>query len=248
MYKQIKIISIIAIMLSVLILSVACTTKIVTPIETATFTPKPTPILLTQSPIPTPTFTIAPTVQIDAPDVIGLYILKKGTNNRVLISEFNSMWKSGTDIKSFNAIASNEEILEGSSYKQIWNKCWNEYTLTDGYKIGYYISFTLYSGETIEKTLINPSDIDGFSEYVEVYIYDSINQVDGVRYTHLSESDISEKTKMTTIKLTAGKKIDEVDSINLLAFIYSSVDDFDAVTKKYIGAVCYEISVNRTLD
>ena len=69
--------------------------------------------------------------------------------------------------------------------------------------------------------------------YIEIilknYLYDDINQVQGEWYSHLLQSEVTDKTRMTSIKFTAGQDIDKVgDTIKLTAFVYNSDGDFDA--------------------
>ena len=78
------------------------------------------------------------------------------------------------------------------------------------------------------------------------YLYDDINQVQGEWYSHLLQSEVTDKTRMTSIKFTAGQDIDKVgDTIKLTAFVYNSDDDFDA-SGNYKGNVSYTVTIKNT--
>lgn len=156
------------------------------------------------------------------PSVIGLYIpADDGTKDRKLVTEFKAKRTAKKDIDCFEAIASSEERLKGKSFSGIWNDAWNAYSNTAGSKIGYYISFTLKDGTAIEKLLLKPGDGKDFYSYVEIYMYDDIHQTPGVRYSHLEDEDMKQDTIISSIKLTSGSKISQVEDIQLTVFVYS---------------------------
>jgi hypothetical protein len=199
----------------------------------------------TKAPTPTPAITAAAT-PTTGPNPVGIYIPVEGSKNRKLLTSFSGSWIRGKDIDCFEAIASNQTQLTGSSFKSIWETAWKAFPDASGYKIGYRLTFTLKNGTTVTKTIKSPSDIAAsFTQYVEVYLYDDIHFVPGVRYTHLSPNDIKDTTVITSIKLTAGTKIADVTSINLMTFIYHGTQDFDSAGN-YTGRVSYEINITKT--
>lgn len=183
---------------------------------------------------------VVPEIQ---PDVIGLYIPSDdGTGSRTLVSEFSSARTAGQDIDCFEAIASNDSLLSGSSFAEIWNAAWDEHMPSAAARIGYHITIELSGGDTISKTLLKPSDSDEFFDYVEIYMYDDINQTPGAWYTHLSDSDMNEETIISSIKLTAGQNISSVGDITLTAFVYDDDSNFDS-DGNYVGVVTYSIEI-----
>lgn len=177
------------------------------------------------------------------PDQIGIYIpADDGTRSRKLISDFSSIRTVGKDIDCFEAIASREKVLEGASFAEIWNNSWNDYENTENAHIGFRIRMELDNGEIISKTLLKPSDADEFFEYIEVYMYDDINQTPGAWYTHLSDSDINDDTIISSIKLTAGTNVDMVGDIELTVFVYNDMSNFDELGN-YLGAVSYAVEI-----
>ena len=178
------------------------------------------------------------------PDAIGLYIPVPGSRNRQLLTEFTGAFVEGKDIDCFEAIASHDQVLKGSSFKRIWLTCWESYPNADAYKVGYALTVTLGSADVVHKVIRTPKDItQDLTQYVEVYLYDDIHQ--SGFYSHLLEEEMNDGTMITSAKLTAGPKIAEVDGIRLMAFVYKDEADFDGVTGEYTGDTSYEIAINR---
>lgn len=243
--------AIIYIVLTVVIVLSAC--RVNDAVEsTPTFTPYATPIATsTPSPVtPSPTPTATPTVEPTAtprsgPTVVGLYQSVSG--GRGLLTEYEAYWNRGKDIGFFNTFASNDELLNYASYREMLVDSWFTFPNASEYKIGYQLSYVLESGEDIVVTILKPSDIV-HTEYLEVYLYDSVQQYEnanGGRYTHLGDETMDENTMLYSFKLTAGSKINEVESIKLMTFAYKYNEgvDFDPETGHYIGTVSYEMDI-----
>lgn len=179
------------------------------------------------------------------PDMIGIYIpAGDGTAARKLITKFAAERVAKKDIDCFEIITSNEDRLEGSSFSSIWKKAWDGYKNAENSKIGFRIDFELDSGKIISKMLLKPSDSHEFFDYVEIYMYDDINQTPGVWYTHLEDDDMREETIISSIKLTSGSRIAEVGDITLTAFIYNGEDNFDE-GGNYIGLIFETITITQ---
>ena len=220
----------------------ACKDKSVMPTPVATATP-----VVSSTPVPVHTATPSPAATVD-PDrpVIGLYIPRDGSGKRELISTFTGPWEQGKDIDCFEAIASQEPTLSGGSFRRIWQAQWARYPQADAYKIGFTLSFTLASGEEVHRTILSPADItEDVTRYVEVYLYDDVHQQAGVRYSHLLETEINEQTVITSVKLTAGQEIAQVQAIELQAFVYRN-GEFDADTGAYTGPGGYTVVLERS--
>lgn len=202
-----------------------------TAVLTAEPTAEPTPEI---TPEPTATPAPAPHVPIHlyAPDDDGV---------RHLLTEYVSRWKKGKDIDCFEALASDASTLTGKNFYSICKETWG--SVPDPYtmKIGYTLRYTLADGSEIAMTIRKPSDII-HPEYLEAYIYDDVH-TSGF-YTHLSDSNIKENTLITSIKLTCGEKIDQVQEIHLGAFLYDSDALFDA-GGNYTGPWYNEIAIRR---
>ena len=208
-----------------------------TPAPTATASPTP-------SPTPEPTAT--PVTHDGGPDTVGIYEVSK-RSDRKLLTTLDHPWVRGRDIAWLSTYASQEPELKGR-YTSLFNNCWNKNPNGDAYKIGYCVSYNLKSGETFKLWIQSPGDAPKdpkkyFYQFIEIYLYDDLHS--GVHYSHLLESQVKKNTLMTSIKLTAGKKIEEVESAKLMAFIFKDDTDFDPTTGEYIGPVSYEIPVTR---
>lgn len=208
-----------------------------TPVPTAT----PTPSI---SPTPTPTATPEPQ-PTTAPHVISIYAPNKA-GKREKITDFVGAWDKGKDIECFEALATDADTIPAGRFSTVWQSYWDKYPDAEQCKIGYCLRFTLNSSQEIKRTIRTPDDAQDFREYIEVYLYDDVHQTPGVRYSHIVQSAINKDTICTSIKLTAGSKIDEVKEIHLTAFVYTGDEDFDSATGEYIGNSSYEITLYRS--
>ena len=221
------------------------------PIVTTTRPTQTTPPATTVPNTP-PVTTVPPTTQTEpyipeiSPNVVGIYIpAANGTAARKHITEFQSVRTAKTDIDCFEILATQVALAEGNSFKSIWNAAWDSYEGSENAKIGFHISFTLSSGETVSKQLLKPGDSASFYDYLEIYMYDDVHVATGVWYTHLEDKDMTEETVITSIKLTSGSKIAQVGDITLTAFIYNGEDCFDA-EGNYIGQVFETIVIQNS--
>ncbi len=175
-----------------------------------------------------------------------LYINNKTSGYREKAqSDYQSTWVSGQDIVSFEAYATDIDkfSLSGSNFKNEWEKYWNMFENNQTCKIGYIVDFKLKDGQEIKKTITHPDDVFSYRNYLECYLYDDVNQIQGNWYSHLLASEVTENTVMTSIKLTAGTDIALVgDTIKVTAFVYNSDSDFDA-DGNYTGNVMYSVDV-----
>ena len=209
----------------------------------AAVTPSPAP---TASAVPSPSPSPIPeSEKKDIPDVIGFYIKDKAAGVRRLTREYRSDWVSGEDIRCFEVFAAQKETVSGGQFGEVWRPYWNAYRDAAECKIGYSLSFTLKDGTAITKIILKPEDTEEYRSYIETYLYDDACQQPGVWYSHLEPSDVTEETVCTSIKLTAGAEIGQVEKIRLTAFLYVGATDFDSETGVYIGKKSCEVSVER---
>lgn len=197
------------------------------PTQTPEPTPEPTP-----SPASEPTPTVVPGSR---PDVVSFYTPQgKSYSPRVRMGDtYSAPWKKGKDIGSFEVIASDEALLDGSFFGDIFGAAWTAFPDADSCKIGYALRYTLDDGTEIRYSMLAPKHIQ-HTEYIEVWLYDDYHRQPHQFYSHLKDSQMKSGTLITSIKLTAGSQIARVTDIWLEAFICSSLDDFDA-EQNYIG-------------
>ena len=192
----------------------------------------------TEAPTPQPTDTPAPGSR---PDVVSFYTPKGKSNSaRVRMGDvYSAPWKKGKDIGSFEVIASDEALLDGTFFGDIFGAAWKQFPEADLCKIGYTLRYTLYDGTEIHYSMLSPKHIE-HTEYIEVWLYDDYHREPHQFYSHLKS--VKSDTLMTSIKLTAGSKINDVTDIWLTAFVCSSLDEFDA-NRNYIGRTSCSIHI-----
>ena len=205
--------------------------------ETPNPTPEPTP---SPTPVPTPT-----AVPGSRPDVVSFYTPQgKSYSPRVRMGDtFSAKWKKGKDIGSFEVVASDEALLDGSFFGDIFGAAWKQFPDADACKIGYALRYTLDDGTEIRYSMLAPKHIE-HTEFIEVWLYDDYHREPHQFYSHLKDSQMKKDTLITSIKLTAGKEIDRVTDIWLEAFICASLDDFDA-DRNYIGSTSCTIHITK---
>lgn len=163
------------------------------------------------------------------PSVLNFYQSDRAAGCRRLVTEFKGPWTVGKDILSIDVFASDEATISGKTFSGVWKEYWEKYQEAYNYKIGYVLEFDTASEGKIKRTILEPDDIYGFLDYIEVYIYDDVNVPPNTWYSHLLQEQITDKTYVTSIKLTCGKRIDEVSNISLTAFAYNKdKSEFDS--------------------
>lgn len=178
----------------------------------------------------------------DNPIKLGLFLYDNNYHNKeVLEDAYYTDFISGKDIGSFEVFLTDDKVVDGSSFKNVWNKYYNNYEDITNYKIGFNVKFMLYDGNHYSSNFLSP-DIFRYNEYFYVYLYDDIHQEDGKIYSHLE--NMEDNTLITSIKLFAVDGIDNVESIILNVFTYDSDDDFDE-NGDYRGNSIYAIRIKR---
>lgn len=172
------------------------------------------------------------TYKDDNPIHISLY------NKKKRVDTYYSDFKNEVDLASFEVYYSDDDVVEGSNFKEIWNRYYNTYSDIDKYKIGYYISYTLDDG-TSNGSYFFTADTYRYGDYFFLYFYDDVNAPSGY-YSHIEED--SEEEVMSSVKIY-GTNLDKVSSISVMAFTYDS-DDFDT-DGNYRGNSKYTINIKR---
>lgn len=178
----------------------------------------------------------------DNPIKLGIFLYDNNYHNKKVIKDsYYTDFISNKDIGSFEIFLSDNDVIDGTSFKDTWNKYYNTYENIDKYKIGFNIKFMLYDGTNYESNILEP-DVYKYSDYFYIYLYDDIHQKDGAFYSHLESME--DNTLITSIKLYAVDGIDKVESIILNAFTYDSEDDFNK-EGVYRGNSLYAIRIKR---
>lgn len=179
------------------------------------------------------------------PIKLGLYKYYSSSKNRELISEYQSNWEYHKDISSFEVFFTQESSIPSQKIAKLFDTYRNNYENIDNYRIGYIIEFNTID-TNINKTVISPKDTEEFFDYLEIYLYDDYHRTGGW-YSHTTESEFNDNTLLTSIKLTAGKKVEEITTdIIVTAFTYIK-DDFDN-NNNYLGKSKYQIIVKNKIN
>ena len=176
------------------------------------------------------------------PIILGLYKNYRNGTNRKLIAEYTAPWKYHSDISSFEVYYTQEEEISSGNQIKTFDAYKNNYNNIDNYRIGYIIEFTT-NNLNINKTILSPKDTEEFYDYLEIYLYDDYHRTGGW-YSHTTEEEYNDNTLLTSIKLTAGKKVNEITSdIKVTAFTYIK-DNLDN-NNNYLGNSKYQIIVKK---
>lgn len=175
----------------------------------------------------------------DNPITLSLY--QNNNNTRTKLSIYESPLTIYKDIISLEVYYTTEESFTGNQ-KELWTKFKNNYQNIEKYKIGYNIEFET-TKEKISRNILSPKDTESIFNYIQIYLYDDINQ-ESSYYSHITQEEITDKTLLTSIKLTASTYINDIISpIIITAFTYDT-DDFDKYNN-YKGKSSYKVTINR---
>ena len=183
-----------------------------------------------------------------------LYHMDYAESLAVLADEFSAYWDDEQDIGVFGAFnCYDDEIYfdsEGETHKELWEA---EETEAD-YRIGYVISFTA-GGRDYSVTITEPGDIEDsellfggdvdteeVTGYVGVWVYDDIAHIGDGFYSHVTQDEFYDDTLLTSIKLRFTPAYDEMETLYLTGFTYSSEAEFDA-QGNYIGEYGYTVEI-----
>ncbi len=181
--------------------------------------------------------------------VCGIYIYNEAKSRREFVEKtYESAWVKGKDIMCFEAINTHEPTIQGQVFKYLWEPVWFATEEASRYRIGYCVDFTLDGGsKKVHKMILEPKDTLEYKDYMEFYLYDDYHQTPGVWYSHVEQQAYNENTLLTSIKFTAGKKVEAIDGeVTLTAFIYDpAAGQFDA-SGNYTGSSFWTIKVVNT--
>ena len=167
-----------------------------------------------------------PKYKDENPVIVSLYADKAFGVMGKVEPDFHEKWVKKKDIVVFNILLTDEDDITGDYFQDIWKKYADNYSTS--YKVRWYVSFELNDGTKYEKIVNSPKDVEDFYDYLEIYLYDSANVAKDVWYSHLLEKDMTDQTIMTSMKLTAGSKYEEIKGpIKIMGFTYDTDDDFD---------------------
>lgn len=161
---------------------------------------------------------------VSSASAVGIYSekLEGGVYTFTSVEKYKSAWEAGKDIVVFDVIPSNEKTLTGTSFKDTWIA--ESSKQSDKYAVfSFMIVMTMAGGEEKTYNIATYEDtlkVDG--SYLEVYLYDDIRYAEGEWHSHITDETTDSTTVISSIKLTAGEKIGDVEEIKLTAFAAGS--------------------------
>ena len=184
----------------------------------------------------------------DNPIILGIYNRNSSNTKRVLVSEVAKPWTYHNDIIEYNVFFTQDDEIDNTRIPICFDKYATRYVDdVSQYRIGYQVEFST-GQQTYKKTIISPKDTEDFFDYLEIYLYDGYHRAAGEWYSHTTEEEYNKDTLLLGIKLTSGKKVNEINSdIILTAFSYDSTnsEDFDS-EGNYRGDSKYSITVKKS--
>lgn len=138
-----------------------------------------------------------------------------------LITEYDDDLSAGVDLCVLSAFPGTQGSLTGASFTKVYASALEKSPEAAGLKQGFVVSYEA-NGALIENRILSPADIDAENlHYLEIYLYDDVNQEPGAWYSHLLEEQMTDETIITSVKLTPGNDFSAVRNIKLSVFLYS---------------------------
>ena len=173
---------------------------------------------------------------------IAFYTSKNGVFYK--LTEIKEGFVTKKDITTVQVFPSTDEAITLSTDKgnAFYNK-WVEFDENHVIKQGFNISYTLKDGTEISQNIMGPATTQLNYDYIEIYLYDAYAHRNDKWYSHIEEREMNDNTFFTSIKLTAGSKVDQIASkIKLTTFTYDTEDDF-LENGDYRGQSQYSIDI-----
>ncbi len=153
------------------------------------------------------------------PICIGIYDDLNDNGIYTRLSQWESRWTAGKDIAVFDIIPSSEDELQGRSYPKLWLQEAEKLPKDIDPDPYFILEYTLKDGTLKTKEIFSYAEAEELitEGYIEIYLYDDIANASSDWYSHLTKFDTDENTVISSVKLTAGKLIGEIESIKLTA-------------------------------
>ena len=159
---------------------------------------------------------------------IGIYQLRGNTLTKLHSITITPVVEE--DIGIFQLYPSEEESISlneafGSSFYHKWEEYNPNHSIRMGFNIKFHLSTT---GENVSYNMFGPGDMMKRWEHLMNYLYDDYANQGKSFYSHIEESEYTDSTLFTSIKLQNSYQVSEIDSkIELTVFTYDTEDDFD---------------------
>ncbi|NMA51165.1 MAG: lipoprotein [Mollicutes bacterium] len=177
------------------------------------------------------------------PMPIGIYD-SNDKEHYIIEGSYSQSFEAKKDINTFAIYPSSKKSLNHYSkpkefFRDLWVQIDPEHHIQMGFNIDYYLKDDTH----INYNIFKPSDMKKYYDYLEIYLYDAYAHRNDSWYSHVEDTTFTKDTYYTSIKLTAGSKIDDISSpITLKVFTFDTEDDFDE-KGNYKGRSYYQISI-----
>ena len=121
------------------------------------------------------------------PVKLGIYV-QNGSSKTLITEKYTCSFAPENVMGVFFAVPTTDLKLPNTSFDTLWKSYIEDYPNSKNYRIGYNISFTLNTGEVIDRTILNPDDAYHMFPKVMVFLYDDVNLVPGKKYYHITNS------------------------------------------------------------
>ena len=171
-------------------------------------------------------------------------IYKLQGNKLIKLTEDEEILSPLEDIGIFQIYPSNEDTITINSFGNDFYNEFSKYNTNNNLKIGFNLTFTLNTNETISFNILGPNNTFEKWEHFMTYLYDDYANSGKSFYSHIEEKDYNESTLFTAIKIQSGAYIaDTKDKVELTVFTYDSDDDF--LDGKYRGNSKYTYTIKK---
>ncbi len=169
---------------------------------------------------------------------IGIYKLEN--NKLIRLKEITKHLNVEEDIDTFQIYISDKDSITLTN--NFGEAFYNEWIKYKGIKQGFNIKYTLKNEETTSYNIFSPKETFNHWEYLMNYLYDDYANRGKSFYSHIEDSDYTDKSLFTAIKIQAAYKCSDIKKIELTAFTYDSEDDF--LDNEYRGNSYSKLIIN----
>ena len=163
----------------------------------------------------------------------------KGNNLQKLYS-INKELVIEEDIGLFQIFPSQEEQIPITNFAEDYYNQWQVYN-QNNLKVGFNIKFKV-NDQNISYNILSPNNTMDKWEHLLTYLYDDYANRNKSFYSHIENTEYTDNTLFTAIKLQSSYSCSEISSnIYLTVFTYDTEDDFE--NNEYRGNSKYTITI-----
>lgn len=169
---------------------------------------------------------------------IAFYSIKG--NNLQKLYTINKELAIEEDIGLFQIFPSQEEQIPITNFAEDYYNQWQVYN-QNNLKVGFNIKFKV-NDQNISYNILSPNNTMDKWEHLMTYLYDDYANRNKSFYSHIENTEYTDNTLFTAIKLQSSYSCSEISSnIYLTVFTYDTEDDFE--NNEYRGNSKYTITI-----